>query len=78
MADDCDDPRCGAIFPQGHLPGCCNSSRPPKGRTGWDADVAERLVDPTGTIDAAQISDEVYAGNDLYESLVRAQGNRDD
>jgi hypothetical protein len=42
MADECDDPRCGAIFPQGHLPGCRNSSRPPKGRSSWDATEADR------------------------------------
>lgn len=35
--------------------------------------MADAEVEPTGNVTVAQISDEVYAGNDLYESLVRAQ-----
>ena len=41
MPDECDDARCGAIWPQGHLSGCRNASRPPKLRAGWDADWAD-------------------------------------
>ena len=58
MADECDDESCGAVFPQGHLSGCRNVSRPPKGRAGWDANAAdagperqqwEIVLDFTGT-----------------------------
>ena len=55
MADECDDPRCGAVFPQGHLSGCRNAARPPKGRAGWDADLADAagakfVIEDDGTV----------------------------